>query len=82
VAFNGSTYLVVWQDNRNTGWNIYGARVSTVGKVLNPKGFAVSADKGQQKYPRLAAGKSGYLVVWQDDRSTTSWDVYGTRVTP
>lgn len=58
------------------------ARISAGGKVLNPQGFAVCADKGQQRYPRLAAGKGGYLVAWEDDRSATSWDVYGARVTP
>ena len=85
LAFDGTNYLVVWQDARTSSfssWDIYGARVSQAGTVLDTTGIAVSAPLLNQQRPALARGKSGFFVVWQDDRNKTnsSWDVYGARV--
>jgi len=39
VAWDGKTFLVVWQDFRSTDhYEIFGARVGTDGKVLDPQG--------------------------------------------
>ncbi len=85
LAFDGTNHLVVWQDARtasSTSWDIYGARVSPAGTVLDATGIAVSAQLLDQQRPAVARGKAGYLVVWQDSRAktNTSWDVYGARV--
>ena len=46
VAFSGGVYLVVWGDFRNGGNDVYAARVSTAGMVLDPNGFPVSSRSG------------------------------------
>ena len=82
VAFDGTNYLVVWQDSRNKtkGNDIYGARVSTSGKSLDTTGIVISADTtSDRQHPTVACGTGGCLVVWQDSRSG-NWDVYGARV--
>jgi phosphoribosylformylglycinamidine (FGAM) synthase PurS component len=80
AAFGGACYLTVWQDYRNPACNIYGARVTTGGSVLDPSGIAVSTATGAQEYPAVASDGAGFLVVWQDARSG-SYDIYGARVT-
>ncbi len=43
VTFDGTNYLVVWSDFRNAqDWDVYAARVTPHGKVLEPDGFAVA----------------------------------------
>jgi N-acetylneuraminic acid mutarotase/phosphoribosylformylglycinamidine (FGAM) synthase PurS component len=80
IAFDGTNYLVVWQDNRSGNWDIYGTRVSAGGGVLDPSGIAISTAANNQQYPKIAFDGTNYLVVWGDDRSGSSLDIYGTRV--
>jgi hypothetical protein len=82
LAWDGTNYLVVWHDYRGGGsYDIYGARVKAAdGAVLDAAGFPISAAAEAQMYPAVAWDGADYLVVWQDLRSRTSWDVYGARV--
>jgi len=83
VAFdNDSIYLVVWQDNRSgSGYDIFGARVSTSGNVLDPPGIAISTATGRQRFPSVAFDGTNFLVVWADERGGPSVDdIYGTLV--
>ena len=87
IAVGGGNFMVVWQDYRNGGVyaNIYGARVSPAGKVLDPKGILISGASHHQVTPRLAFDGTNFMVVWMDYRNTysiyTKTDVYGARVT-
>ncbi|MEO0114117.1 MAG: T9SS type A sorting domain-containing protein [candidate division WOR-3 bacterium] len=79
VSFGDSNYFVVWQDYRDGDFNIYGARLSKSGTVLDSNGIAISTAPGYQKYPVITFNGTNYLVVWTDYRSGS--DIYGARVT-
>ncbi len=79
IIFGDSTYLVVWDDWRYSNWDIYGARVTPSGLVLDPNGFKISEAPGDQIYPEVAFDGSNYLIAWHD-RRFGSYDVYCTRV--
>jgi len=76
VAFDGTDSLVVWLDYRDlASWEVYGARVTPGGTVLDPDSFRVSPGGVSAESPAVAYGSPVYLVVW------VSGDViYGTRV--
>jgi hypothetical protein len=83
VGFDGNNFLVVWTDYRNMyETDIYAARVSQSGTVLDPGGFPVSTASESQDYPSVAFDGTNYLVVWEDDRTSYDGDIYGARVTP
>jgi len=84
MAFDGENYLVVWCDHREGSMDIYGARVSPSGTVLDPGGIgiAVSATVGLKSSPSVAFDGTHYLVIWEGWRSQSQKDIYGTRVAP
>ncbi|MBA4388117.1 MAG: hypothetical protein C0404_09060 [Verrucomicrobia bacterium] len=82
-------WLVVWED----GWvssdetardgraqDIYAARISQDGKVLDPNGIPVCVARDFQGRPVVASDGKGFLVLWQDLRSGKDWDLYAARV--
>ena len=83
VAWNGSRYLVTWTDTRNSGnsWDIYGARLTADGQVLDPAGIAISANPGAQQDSAVAWEGQNFLVAWDDDRGgSNANDIYAGRV--
>src|SRR5436190_15985416 len=88
VAASSNGYFIVWADKRNFSngeYDIYGARVSRSGEVLDPDGIPICTDPGQQTFPRVAFNGTEYLVVWEDDRESSTnfllYQIYGARVT-
>jgi hypothetical protein len=81
VAFDGTDFQAVWQDYRNGSFDVYGARISSAGTVLDPSGIPVSTAANGQRYPALACDGANCLAVWPDYRSG-SYDIYGARITP
>jgi hypothetical protein len=82
VAFDGTNYFVVWHDLRSdSSYDIYGARVDTTGVILDSVGFIISSAPKDQLYPVVAFDGSTYLVVWQDKRNGSDYDLYGARMT-
>lgn len=80
VAFDGTSYLVVWTEVRSSGKDVLAARMSADGQILDAAPFAVSAAAGDQFDPAVAFDGTNYLVVWQDSRDGKH--VYGARVAP
>ena len=82
VAFGGGVYLVVWQSEDGSRADIYGARLSSEGALLDASPLALSTAVERQKRPRVSFSNGVFLVVWEDLRSGVDYDVYGCRVRP
>jgi len=84
VAYDGTQYFAVWTDFRNATSDIYGARMSTSGTLLDTNGIAITTAALAQAAPDVASGNGVTLVVWADRRNsaTTGFDIYGALVNP
>ena len=72
MASDGVNFFAVWMDRRNGGaWNaydIFGARVSASGEVLDRNGLPICTGAGANFYPSVAFDSENYFVVWSDNR--------------
>lgn len=83
IAFGGGVFLIVWQDLRNEkDWDVYAARLTPEGKLLDPNGFVVSGGPHNQALPDVAWDGKAFQVVWQDYRCGDRYEIYGARVSP
>lgn len=83
VAFDGRTFLVVWQDFRDgKQHDIYAAHVSPSGRVLDPEGFPVAAGPANEARPAVAFAGGHFVVAWMDARTYPVYGIWAARVTP
>ncbi len=83
IAFGESTYLVVWADDRFDYDYIFASRVTQSGAVLDSNGIQVSFDSAYRDLPRVTFGGTDYLVVWQEQEiSGTYNEIYAARLSP
>ncbi len=91
VAFSGINYLIVWADDRDVApglWDIYCARCSPEGILLDSSGILISTttlstDPSRDDPPVCGVGFDGnnYFVVWHDRRTQPQYyDIIGARV--
>ncbi|MCH7760802.1 hypothetical protein IIA15_05290, partial [candidate division TA06 bacterium] len=84
LAFDGTQYLAVWEDIRNDGSgdnsDIYGARITPDGTVLDTSGIPISTEAQNQLNPSVTFDGNNFLVIWEDYRNDLA-DIYGTEVT-
>jgi hypothetical protein len=83
IAWNGTTFLVVWQNafNPTTGdHDIFGRRVNrSTGSPID-SAIPISTPTSFQGQPTVASDGSGFFVVWEDNRNGSGLDVFGGRV--
>ncbi len=66
AAWGKDSWLVVWSDLRNDkDFDVYAARVSAKGKVLDSEGILLAGGKHNQCKPDAAWGKDSWLVAWR-----------------
>ncbi|WPB80738.1 hypothetical protein KYC5002_16580 [Archangium violaceum] len=87
VAFNGATFLVVWDEDVSPDTferDVRGARVSSAGVLLDATSLPIAALEDTQAQPSVASSGDGFLVVWEDGRTSGEFgnvtDLFGTRV--
>jgi hypothetical protein len=85
-ASDGNIFLVSFNSYRcdSTAGDIYVARVSANGEVIDTNGFFVCMAPGNQGNSKISYGKDNFLVLWEDERNydSTGYDIYGSRITP
>ncbi len=75
VAYDGTDWLAAWVDTRvwsftrlgNTPADIYAARVSTAGQVLDPDGFSVAESVYRLSLGSLAGSQGRWLSVYSKE---------------
>jgi hypothetical protein len=86
VAFGGGNYLVAWTSGATESENVFGARVSPAGAVLDaPVPIATAA--GGQLLGGIASDGTNFLVVWNQRASATVFPpadgrIFGRRIAP
>ena len=80
VASNGTDYMIVWDDIRDTGAltdrDVFAARVDSSGSVLDSSGILVARDANAQWRPDIASDGTDYLVAWQDRRADNNENIW------
>lgn len=59
MAADGTNFLAVWVD----GSDVYGARISHAGTILDTTPIAISTAAGEASQPSVGYGGANYLVV-------------------
>ncbi len=78
-GFGGA--IIVWHDNRNGSFDIYGQRIDASGKIVwGSGGTAICTADANQLYPVVMSdGAGGVIVVWDDARNGNH-DLFAQRV--
>ncbi len=83
LAWNGTNYVVAWEDHRDTNVqaNIYAARVSPAGSLLDATGVAVSSLPDDERDVAVAASGATVLVSWKLAPGFVDSEIRARRVT-
>jgi hypothetical protein len=82
AAFDGTHFLIVWDDRRTTDFGIYGQFLSTGGQRVGPN-FVITKGSLSGSKPSVAFTGTAYEVVWTDKRNQANAgdEIWGARVT-
>jgi hypothetical protein len=78
LVWTGSIFGLVWHDYRDSGWEIYFARLGTKGTKLGAD-VRLTTDLTISGWPDLEWNGSEFGVFWHDERDGT-WELYQTIV--
>ncbi|MGB9720943.1 MAG: T9SS type A sorting domain-containing protein [bacterium] len=76
VAAEDKNFIVVWQDFRAGNYNLYRKYYSETGAGISGEATVTTA-ANHQTLPQITSDGLNNLVVWQDYRSGSNWDIYG-----
>ncbi len=80
LAFDkiNSRFLVIWEDGRNGGYDIYGQLVNS-DHTLNGTDFQITSATDNQYSPSLEFDEVNqrYMAVWYDFRDAVYYEIYG-----
>lgn len=87
AAWNGSTWLVVWQGTATTQFyfsaGIYAARISASGQLLDPAPIRIENDDYVDEALWDASSDGvNWAVIWQDTNASNGWTLSGCLVDP
>jgi len=80
VAFDGTNYLVVWQEQCEDSWNISAARVSAMGDLLDWPAIIVSDHPEDESGPEIAFDGTNYLIIWKSKDNDENGNIFGKRI--
>ena len=74
--------IITWHDQRASGVDIYGQRISAAGELLwQTDGVAICSATEVQEYPNIISdGAGGAIIAWVDKRSGSNVDIYTQRI--
>ena len=75
--------IITWHKKLSTvSYDIYAQRISSSGEVLwGVDGIPISVASERQMNPKIVSdGAGGAIIVWQDYRNGTNYDIYAQRV--
>jgi hypothetical protein len=76
LASDGTQYLAVWQDQRDSrDDDIFATRLGADGAVIDATGIRVNAAAGVQQNPVAAFVGTGYVVAWENVVATGNSDI-------
>jgi hypothetical protein len=81
---SGTNYLVIWEDYNVDGNDLFMARVSLDGTLLDTNAIALCQAGNAQSNPSAASDGTNTFVVWLDYRNSSylasQADIYGARI--
>jgi hypothetical protein len=74
--------IYVWEDYRNSNWDIYTQRLNSAGKQMWLKfGVAVCTAEGTQYSPQLVkSNDQSTIITWEDYRNNKSYNIYAQKI--
>ncbi|XXX72214.1 hypothetical protein WMF30_31660 [Sorangium sp. So ce134] len=78
--FDGTQWLVSWLDDRTSPPGVYAVRLDALGHVIDPSGIVINAAASTDTTIAVSHDPQNFFIVWSDERSGSSEDIYGARV--
>ncbi|MHA1293876.1 MAG: hypothetical protein ACTSQJ_14560 [Promethearchaeota archaeon] len=74
--------IIVWTDDRDSNYDIYAQRINSSGGIQwNINGTCISNATNNQNNPEITRdGLGGAIIIWQDYRSGSDYDIYAQRI--